>query len=254
MRLLLQYLLLISYSGLYVACLELARYGRRFWFAGMIGMVVLTLLLMWYLCKKKFNRRWLQFSVAPVIFFLASFWFAMFLSQPWFYHVFAISVAAIFWMYFEQVLLYFYYPLKYYPYTLENFAYYIGLLAFFFLMSGLYGFMILLQIGTWLLAILAAVGAFLIGFAIFWNQKIEWRKSWLLNVMISLIVVELFVAFGFLPTGYYVNAAGLSLAYYLMIGLSKSALTGYLTRRIVLTHALIAAGCLLALLLTAKWI
>jgi hypothetical protein len=254
MRLLAQYLLLFVYAGLYIAGLELMRYARSFWYVGMAGMIVATLLLMWYLCKKKFNRRWLQFSAAPIIFFLASFWFSMFLSQPWFYHVFAVLVATIFWIYFEQVLLYFYYPLKYFPYTLENFAYYIGLLAFFFLMSGLYGFMILLQVATWLLALIAALGAFIINFEIFWNQKIEWGKGWLFNLIILLIVVELFIAIGFLPTGYYVNAAILALVYYLLTGLAKSALTGYLTRRTVLTHALIAAGCLLVVLLTAQWI
>lgn len=254
MRLLFQYILLFLYAALYVAGLETMRYVNTLWFIAPIVMLAATFLLTWYLCKHKLGRRWLQFFAGPLIFLLASFLFAVFLSQPWFYHVFAVIVAAIFWIYFEQVLLYFYYPLKYYPYTLENFAYYIGLLSFFFLMSGLYGFMVLLNFPTWPLAIAAGVGVFGINSEIFWNQKIEWRKSRLFNLIISLIVVELFVGLGFLPSGYYVNAAILAFCYYLLIGISKAELTGQLTRKNVLIHALIAAGCLALLLVTAQWI
>lgn len=253
MRLLFQYSLLFVYSVLYIAGLELARFIPRFWWIAMAGMAIITLLLMWYLCKKRLNRRWLQFSVGPAIFFFASFWFAMFLSRPLFYHVFAVVIAAIFWIYFEQALLFFYYSLKYYPHTLENFSYYIGLLSFFFLMSGLYGFMILLHTDTWILVMIAAAGVFMISFEIFWNQKIEWRESWLFNLIIGLIIVELFVGISFLPSGYYVNAGILALLYYLLVGLSKASLSGYMTRRNILIHTLIAGIGLLLLLFTAQW-
>ena len=254
MRLLFQYILLFLYSALYVAGLELVRYDRRFWWVVLVSGAVLLFALMWYLCKRKINWRLLQFSLAPLIFYVAGFWFAMFLQRTWIYHTFAILGAVVFWMYFEQALLYFHYPLKYFPYTLENFAYYMGLLAFFFLVSGLFGFAILLQLKVWFLAVLAALGTFIINFEIFWNQKIELRKSRIFNFVITLIVVEFFVALGFLPTGYYVNAAVLSIFYYVLMGLSKSALTGYLTRRSVLMHVFIAAACLLLVLFSAQWI
>ena len=135
MKLVLRYLLFSAYSILYLAVLELIRFSVDFWWIGFIVMIVATIVLTWYLGKRKINVRWLQFLIAPLFFFISSFGFFVFISSAMAYHFFAVLVAAFSWIYFEQVLNYFYYPFRYHPYTLENFSYYLGLLSFFFFFS-----------------------------------------------------------------------------------------------------------------------
>jgi len=254
MKLVFRYLLFSGYAILYFTILELIRFHTDFWWIGFSMMIVATIALTWYLGKRKINIRWVQFLIAPLFFFISSFWFFLFISSAMAYHLFAILVAMFFWIYFEQVLNYFYYPFRYHPYTLENFSYYLGLLSFFFFFSAFYSSIILLQLPLWLLGLVAATVALILTHEIFWFHKIDLKKSWLFNLIISLVVLECFVALSFLPTTFYVSALFLTIIYYLISGLSKNTLLGNLTKKMIVTHITVSSVCFLLVLLTAHWI
>lgn len=242
-------------------------FSPAIWIAGMelvnqnptwgllIGGILLLYLIfaVWYLEKCQINKSFFHFLILPVFFGLTSFVFCSFLvTQFSFYSVVIIS-AAFLYLLFRQYYFYFNYPFKYQPYSLESLSLYMCLVTGFFLFSGCFGGLILIQLNIFLLAAILAVITGLITYQFFWIHKFELGKSRLFIGCIALILVELFVVVGYLPTGYYVNSFILTAAYYLMLGFSKHFLTNTLTTRRVATYVIIAIVSVVVVLLTAQW-
>jgi hypothetical protein len=222
------------------------------WIVGGILLAYLVFVIL-FLKKLQVDKSFFHFLILPLTFGISSFLFSSFLVDKNAYHAIAALSAVCLFLVLRQYYFYFNYPFKYQPYSLESLSLYLCLLTGFFFFSSCFGTLILLQLNLFLLLAILFVVSGLMTYQFFWIHKVAIDKSRLFVVCIALVLVELFVAISYLPTGYYVNSFILTISYYLMLGFSKHFLANTLTKRRVAIYVSLAVVSVLAVLLTAQW-
>jgi hypothetical protein len=238
---------------LFIAGAELIRVQETSWWVFFLISLILLLVTIWEFAKRKLNKRFFNFLIAPLIFFLSSFSFLLFVENALVYRIAAIGSAFLLFLFLDQVLNYFYFSFKYQPYTLESFSFYTNIFAVFFLSTSLFSALIFLHYNRFLIAAIGLLFIGLMAYQIFWVNKISWAKSHLFVFIIPLCLTELFLAISYLPTSFFVNAFLISILFYLMIGLSRQFLLETINRKNVIYYLSISAAAIVAILATAQW-
>ncbi len=158
------------------------------------------------------------------------------------------------WLYAENLFSFYHLPSTYQAYSLEYLSFVLAIATGFFFYSGTYGMQLFLQLPGWVLALGVFWLTLFLLLCVFWASKIEQGMSTRLSVVGAIVVTELFLALGMLPTSFLANAAGLAVALYLFIGLSRAHALERLSKTVLQRYVVI--GCVLFLLVfgTAKWI
>lgn len=218
-------------------------------------LLVIFFLSFWQLTNRKFNKEFWQLFSAPFLFFLSSLLFFTLLTpkNDWLKHLIILFIVISLVVILESIFNFFHRREKYPLYTIENIYSYLDLITLFFSLTSFYSLIIFSNFPVWPFLLLVIFLVSLLGYQVFWANKILNRKSLTFILIISLIIGELFWIINFWPTSFYFNALFLTLFYYIMIGLSRYHLLDHLEKKIIKRYLIISGTCLLILLLTTPW-
>jgi len=203
--------------------------------------------------KFKLSNTFFHFLIIPIVFSIGCFFTLALSVNDYLFHALVVISGVFLYALFRQYLLYLYFPQKYQPYSLESLYLYMLIFSVFFVFVGGFGAIILLQLNLWLILAIQLILIVPLLYVFFWINKVEIAKSWLFIFVISLLTLQLFVVVSYLPSSYYLNAFLLTMAIYIMIGLSKKFLKSELNKKAVISYLLVGGISLIAVLLTAQW-
>jgi len=218
-------------------------------------LLMLLILGVWLLTGREFKKlRFWNFLITPFLLLLSGLSFIIFIESFWLKHILIATLAILLGVFLEATFLYFRLRPKYQAHSLENISNYLNLLIVFLVFSSFFSSIVFLEAAFWQLILPAAIICFLLSYQITEISDIAFYRSWPYIVIITLILVELFWAVNFLPTSIYVNSLILTLAYYLMMGLSRNWLLGIIDKRVTRRYLIISLSCFILILITAKWV
>ena len=246
-------LILLLLPVIWFAGLAMIKSDHRYLWLVVAVFFVYLLLAVWQTCKGQINKAFFHFLILPILFGAASFIFVLFLVSPLaFYGVSALSALVLYFL-LKQYFIYFNLPFKYQPYSLESLTFYICLLLFYFLFSSSFAGLILLKLNIFFIVAAFCPMAGLVIYQFFWIHKLSIKQSWIFVLVLPLVLLELFVAVSYLPTNYYVNGFFLTIACYLMLGLSRASLNKTLNKNQLISYLVVASVLSLATFLSAQW-
>lgn len=164
---------------------------------------------------------------------------------------------------FDFIFLYFYfraiyfYLLKlrnYQKQSLQNLSSYGNFLAFYFMISALFGFQVYLNIKITYLVLIVFIFTALIVYQVFWSNQIKIRENLLFLFIIIMAIVELSWVASFLTLSFYVLGMIIAVSYYIIIGISRFYLLGILNRKLVKMYLIFGFSSIIVVLLTSRWI
>ncbi len=207
----------------------------------------------WLLCRRKFDKTFWRFLIVPLIWVISGFLFVSFLLELASFYLYSLVIFFFLVLLLRQYNIYFYFPTKYQAYSLESLTFYLVILSIFLLSSTAFASLSLVQL-RWSIMLpgLFVFFALLIS-QFFWMQKVDYAKSKYYIYPIVIILLQVLVAFSYLPTGYFVSAFVLTVLAYGMLNLAKLDLQGGLSKKKILTTLIIGVILLLLVLLTARW-
>lgn len=238
---------------LWIIGFELLKRDLNYWLPIAIFLSVQLIITIAFICKFKFNGNFWHFLILPIFFELASWLLIIFMTSAIVYYVVVIFTAFALYSLLRQYYQYFHLPFRYQPYSLESLSLYLSLLSVFFVVTASFGGLILIQLSVGYIVLVLLPLIILVTYQFFWMHKIDLAKNWLFVLIITLILAELFVSVAYLPTSYYVNSFVLTVAYYLMLGMSKSYLSHHDDRNTTIGYIVIGVVTLLIVLFTAQW-
>lgn len=220
-----------------------------------VGFLVLIPLLFARLLKWEGKRPafWIFLGLPTFLVLSATFLF-LFLEADWVKWVLMASVVLGVWLYAENIFSFYHLPSTYQAYSLEYLSFVLAVGSGFFAFSGTYGAQLFLQLPGWVLALgIFWITMFLL-LSVFWVGKIEHTAAVRFSGVGAVVLTELFLALGLLPTSFLANAAGLTIALYLFVGLARAYVLNRLSKAVLWRYLVI--GCLLFVFVfgTAKWI
>jgi hypothetical protein len=246
-------LLLILNAVIWCWGLEIIRANPNLWWLLLASALPLLLLTVFDFTKRQLSWRLAQFLILPVLFCTAVFIFLMFIENVGVYRVLGAFSAVALYMWLSQVLNYHYFSGRYQAYTLESLSLYLDIITIFFLSGAFFAGLVFFSVNLFLVLPVAAVTFGLLSYQVFWSYKFSWAQSWLLIFVNTLVLVEILAALSFGPMSFYVNALILTIIYYLITIISRDFLREELSRRRVVSYAILSAIIIILLFLTAQW-
>ncbi len=196
---------------------------------------------------------WIFFAT-PVAFLMGSIFFFFFLEALFIKWLIALVVTAILWMYLENLFTFYYLPGAYQPYSLEYLSLSMYLLFVFFFASGMYAAQIFLSLPI-IIPFLALFWIILCAsVCMFWVSKVNAQISLPYAVIGAIGLSQLYVALGFLPVSFIVNAAALTLCYYMYLGLVRAHVLEELSALVVRRYVGFVGLSLVLIFATTSWI
>jgi len=192
--------------------------------------------------------------ITPFWLLVSSIALLMILESPLIRWVVALLIPCLEGFYLRQLSVYFHFPEKYQTHALENLSNALNVIVAFFAFSSLYGLKLFLGLG-WVLLVPLCVGIVVtIAYQSFWVQKIANKEGALWLIGIGLLLPEMFIVIGFLPTSNIVSGQVMAICFYLIFTISRLAIRHNFDRRLVLRHASLAFCLVIMTLLTAQWV
>ncbi len=223
-----------------------------YWLAGFT--LVIKIFSIWYLSRRQFlTRQFFELIITPVIFLVGGLLFIIFLQGSLLKQFLVVVLALFSGVYLEVIFLRFQIRPKYQPHSLENIVTHLGLLALFFIASGLFSIIVFLGVSLLIATLIFAAVCLLLSNQLLWVSDTTLRRSWPFAVVVSLVETEIFLVVAWLPTSVYVSGFIVALCYYLVDGLSRNWLLGIKEAKVFRRYLIIAGISLITVLVTAKW-
>ena len=223
-----------------------------FWIVFLV--IVFVILSVWQLTNRKLlNKKFWQFIITPVLLVVNGVLFLVFLDSTIIRQIFLIILVVGIWTYFEVVYLWLHSRPKYQPHSLENISTHLNLLTIFLSASGLFSLIIFFGLSQWALALIFVIISGLLTHQMVWASGATLRSDWPYVFVITLAVTQVFIAVSFLPTSIYVNGLVITLAYYVMTGISRNWLLDIKNNKVIRRYLTISFVSLVVILATAKW-
>ncbi len=191
--------------------------------------------------------------LAPWVFLASAEGIFLLLEYPLQRMVLAVMTALIFFFFAEQVFAYLHASATYQPYAIQYISLGMNVLTIFFMTAFAFGAWTFLQAPLALLAALVFAVAAYVVYQTLWVSKMEHRRALTYGLAGGCALTELFLALVFLPTGFYVHAAGLALVAYLFLGLTRAKFLGQLNRSLVSRYVTVSGILCAAVFATAQW-
>lgn len=224
------------------------------WAVGSGLSVCLGLGLFLVTTRRLWSLDYWRLSITPLWLWLGSVSMLMVVEQSWARWTIVLGAPLLIGLFLDQARQYHRQPTLYQPYSLEHLSGTANILAIFAVFASLYGVRLWLGL-SWIFLIPVSLSAVaLLTHQTFWVNKIDHRTSGRWLAAISLIIPELFIAVGFLPTGYLVNALIVAAGFYLVVNLGRLSLLKSVTRRALSQYLSISIAVIALALLTARWI
>ena len=205
------------------------------------------------------------FFIAPLILFLGSVAFVLLQSNPWIIHLMIILFCFFYFLFLESLFFYFYPDslkvreslekfgsLK--EYFLENIFTVINLVSLFLIYSACFSLSPLFNFSVIFIISLIVIFTFLSNIQLFFIYQIPKNTNYLYNIIITIIIVEIFWAIMFLPISFYVNGLTLAVVYYALVGTIYFHVKGTLDKVKIIRHLTVSCVVIILAIATARWV
>lgn len=227
-----------------------------------IFMLIYLLLSAWYVVRHSVRkqsdsmslRELLNYLVTPALLLFTSTAFLLFVNDIFMYRLLAGGVAAILFLFLENVFIYLYYPHKYVLSSLENVSAYSNLLTAFFVNSAYYGLSVFLHMQSkWMFAAVFIINIILFLQTMLINH-LKWQNTWFAVLMVGIILGEMVWVLQYLTWSYLVKGAVLAFSYYLLSNMFRYYFLQSLNKTVLYRHILISLGMAALILASALWL
>lgn len=219
-----------------------------------VATVLLVLLGCWRLVRPAFDPALWALTTLPAALAIATFAFAFFfetdLSKLAAFGVTLVLVG----LFTEYVFQYIHLPLRYEPHSLGHVSALVSTMIFFEAAVVLYGLRLFLHLPLFALIVCAAAVTFLLLEVVFLLHQTDRADRRRLVGIGTLLATELFVAIAALPTGWYTNAALLTVFWYAYLGLTRAELLRGASASLKRTYIWWSIGLAVVILATARWV
>ncbi|MBU0614455.1 hypothetical protein KJ766_04230 [Patescibacteria group bacterium] len=166
-----------------------------------------------------------------------------------------LSLVTIFavWLYTENLFTFYHMPSRYQAYSLEYLSVVLFLLSSFLFASGTYSTQLFLQLPVWIPAFIIFWMSLFAIVGVFWVSKVDSQTSLLYALVGAVLMTEVYIAIGFLPTTFIVNAAVYTTMLYLYLGLVRVHVLEKLSSIVLVRYIAAAASFIAVVFLTAHW-
>jgi hypothetical protein len=179
---------------------------------------------------------------------------SLFLTFAWLAHVVIIIGAVAVYFYLRNVYTFLFDITRYRTLSLERFSSYSSVVSFVCTAIAAYGFVNFLNTPVWYAALAVAVAAFILSYQFFWVNKIDEQHTLFAGLLVTILAVEFFWAISFFPITHFISGLALGIMYYVVINLTLLHFLDTLERKLTTTYLAIGSACVLAILLSAKWL
>jgi hypothetical protein len=226
----------------------------QFYFIALVAGLVLLIVLLGRLLKWEHKTVAFWFFLGtPLLFYLSSVGFYLFLETEYTQWLLAFFVSFALFFFAEHLFHYHHLPSRYQPYTLEHLSVIFHVVTLFFLGVIGFGGHLFLYLSVWLLGLpLFIISIFLI-YGLLWVSKVEDKDARVFSVAGAVLVTELFLVMTFLPIGFYTSAALLTVFFYSFLGMLRAHFVKKLTKSVVRRYVLISLLLFVMLIASAQW-
>ncbi len=187
------------------------------------------------------------------LFFLSSFGVLFLSEQVWISSIVSFVSATLLVLFTEFVFLYIHLPSRYQSFSLEHVTSLLNLLSIFFFSSFAFAARLLIQTPLSFLMFFFFLLSFFLLYGVLWVTKAETFSSRLYALFGAAVLTELFSVLTFFPTGFYTNAAFMTIFSYAFFGLTRTEalhkLSGTVVKRYLITSILL----LILVAASSKW-
>lgn len=196
---------------------------------------------------------WFFLGIASV-FFLSSFGMLFLFETTWVSIALSLISTALLVLFTEFVFLYTHLPSRYQPFSLEHLTSLLNLLSIFFFSSFAFATRLLIQVPLSFLALTFFLLSFFLVYGMLWVTKAESFRSRLYALFGAIALTELFVCITFFPTGFYTNAAFMTIFSYAFFGLTRTEALHKLSSDVVKRYVFTSVALLFFVGVSSKWL
>lgn len=240
-------------SVLLFGAFELIFYRPKSFFTVSFFFLILFIFSVWQISRRSLEFNFWRFLIPSFFFVSGSFLFISILEGHFFKHFVAFALAFFLAIYLENVYVYWHEPKKFLSYSTINISGYFNIVILFIFCSSIYWFIIFLGWPLSIGAILIFFLAYFLTYQMLTFHEFRMKERIHYLYIVPLIVTEIFLAVGFLPTSVYMNAALVTVSYYLLIGITKNHLLNMLHAKVIRRYLGIFILCLAILFVSAKY-
>ena len=216
---------------------------------------LITALLLMRLLSFQFDTFQFWYLIGtPIIFLLSSFGLFLFFESNFGRIFLAIFTTLLFFLFTEHVFTYTHIPANYKPYSIEYLSLLLNILTIFFASSVGFGVQLFLNIPLWILSSIFFLILLFVVYGILWVSKVPVKQARPYAIAGAILSTELFIVTTFLPTGFYTNAAVITLFSYLFLGLTRARFLNTLTQKVLRRYLAIAFILFILITTTAQWL
>ncbi len=220
----------------------------------LIFLFIILLGILKYLIKERFfSLNFWGLAILPLLLYLLTTCFLLILGWGFLQHIVIIMLALILAAYLESIFLYYYYQQGYHKDSLGNSSIFLNILIFFLLVVDLNAINIFLNPPFWILSLILVMVVILILGQFFWVTKQRNRLKIVYILIISLIILEFFLALSFLPSTLYAHSIILTIIYYFIYTVLKMRLTETFDKKWFWRYLVISTVLLLIIIITSPW-
>ncbi|MFH1252949.1 MAG: hypothetical protein V1664_01300 [Candidatus Uhrbacteria bacterium] len=215
----------------------------------LVSLFLLAGLAGWSFKKSDF---WFLLGI-PYFLILSFFSFLIFLEAGIIKSVAAILVLLLVWLFAENLFNFVHRRGAYQVNALEYLTLVINITSVYFITASLLASKLFLGLPLWFLTGVFSLIIFGLVASTFWVCKIEKKKILLLALSGGVLAGEIFLSLAFLPVSFLVNAAFITIFFYLFFGLLRAGLFGKLSAVVWQRYLLAAVIFFVLVASTARW-
>lgn len=195
-----------------------------------------------------------HFLGTPILYLLSSFGMIFLFEQQMLSITLAVLSILFLLLFAEYIFQYTHLPSQYQPFSIEYLTLILNLLTIFFLSSVAYGTYLLIFAPLWILAPIFFLLSLFILYGTLWVSKADETRSKPFALAGSLLTTEFFIAFAFLPSGLYTNAAFITLFFYLFLGLTRAQVHHKLSQTVARRYLIVTVILFVLIIASSDWL
>jgi len=247
---------LIGPGGIFLLLEVLLAQPFLVWFIFVLSVLGL-IFSFWLLSGPKIKKDFFLFLISPVLFYIASFLFLIFLIPQinvFFKHGFILFISLVLGILYFIICQSAHNPEEHYLKVLSVLFEYLNLFTTIFSFSFFYNLVFFLNAPFWFVQFLTGVLMIILFYQIFWSNQFIAKKNIVFLPVMALVFMELFWAIGLWPINFYSRGLIMGIFYYLFSGLVRNHFSENLRKKIVQKYLAISFISLLIILLTSHWL
>lgn len=134
-----------------------------------------------------------------------------------------------------------------------NLLSYINSFILFFTASALFGAVVFITYSEWYALLIISVLSFILHLQTMQASHVKLRRALLYSLVASLLITELFASLLFWPSAFLVSGIIITVAFYMLTGVSRCMLTSVLSRKLIGKYLAWGSFIISAILITADW-